>query len=220
MSHHFREVFSSLPKHAVLHTINQEIQSDLRELGSKFYGFLFPCDSEKSFRDQLESLRKKYPDASHHCYAYRIDPNQIQEFSSDDGEPSGTAGLPILNQLKSMELVNCGAAVVRYFGGTKLGKPGLIKAYGESAQLCIEKAELKQVLAVKLVRVSYPYSEENTINPLIQTFQLIDQESEYTEKVIILFACKIELADGFLTALERLEYRGIVFEKLGESFIY
>ncbi len=202
-----------------MNTVLHEIQSDLRELGSKFYGFLFPCDSEKAFRDQLENLKKKYPDASHHCYAYRVDPNRVQEFSSDDGEPSGTAGLPILNQLKSKELINCGAVVVRYFGSTKLGKPGLIKAYGESAQLCIEKAELKEVLAVQLVRVSYPYSEENTMNPLIQTFQLIGQESEYTEKVTILFACKVKLADGFLAALEKLEYRGIVFEELGESFI-
>ncbi|RNC85836.1 MAG: DUF1949 domain-containing protein [Balneola sp.] len=214
-----REVFSSLQKHALLNTILHEIQSDLRELGSKFYGFLFPCDSESTFREQLEILKKKYSDASHHCYAYRVDPNHVKEFSSDDGEPSGTAGLPILNQLKSKELVNCGAVVVRYFGGTKLGKPGLIKAYGESALLCIEKAELKEVLAVKLVQVSYPYSEENTINPLVQTFQLINKASEYTENVTILFACKVDLVEGFIAALEKLEYREIAFEDLGESFI-
>ena len=81
------------------------------------------------------------------------------------------------------------------------------------------KSELKEVLAVQPVRVSYPYSEENTVTPLIQTFRLFNQSSQYTEKVSILFACKVEQAQGFLTALEKPEYRGIEFEKLGESFL-
>src|SRR5699024_755346 len=98
-------------------------------------------------------------DATHHCYGWRISPNNIEEFAQDDGEPGGTAGLPILNQLKSFNVVNGACVVVRYFGGTKLGKAGLIQAYGHTAELCLKQAELSNLVATQNFRIIYPYQE-------------------------------------------------------------
>ena len=182
-------------------------------------GFLFPCGDEAEFAGELNALKSAYPDASHHCYGYRVDPTNIKEFSSDDGEPSGTAGLPILNQLKSSEAVNAGIVVVRYFGGTKLGKSGLIEAYGECAKLCLEEAALQEVVAVQLFKVNYPYHEENTINKLRLTYGLAEQSAEYLAEVSILFACVVEKAGDFEKELSGLGHLRISYEKLNETFI-
>lgn len=200
-------------------TITNHTECSLRELGSKFFGFLCYCETEHDFKNHLSTIKAKYPDASHHCYAYRINPSSIIEFSSDDGEPSGTAGLPILNQLKSSELVNVGAIVVRYFGGTRLGKAGLISTYGGTAKLCIDEASFQTITAVQLFSITYPYSEENVINKLKLTFGLKEQESEYLSSVQITFACLIEKSDALLNELDRLSYLNISYKKGEESFI-
>lgn len=200
-------------------TIKKNTEASLRELGSKFLGFLFYSENETDFKKQLDQIKSTFPDASHHCYAYRVNPNSIIEFSSDDGEPSGTAGLPILNQLKSFELVNAGIVVVRYFGGTKLGKPGLIQAYGESAKLCLQKASFETIKAVQLFKLSYPYSEENIINKLKINYELKDQSAKYLADVTLTLACLIEKSEDLEKELLSLEYLNIQFEKLEPGFI-
>ena len=200
-------------------TISLKTESSLRELGSKFFGFLFYCENEQTFKDHLDRIKAAFPDASHHCYGYRINPNSVVEFSSDDGEPSGTAGLPILNQLKSFDVVNAGIVVVRYFGGTKLGKSGLIASYGESARLCLEKASFQTIKSVHLFRVSYPYSEENRITKIKLNYGLTEQSSEYLEHVTLTLACFIEKSKALEQELEDLAYLGILFEKFEQTFI-
>ena len=159
-------------------------------------------------------------DASHHCYAYRIGASDTTEFSSDDGEPSGTAGLPILNQLRSNELVDVCAVVVRYFGGTKLGKSGLIESYGESIRLAIEAAKLLEIKLVQFVQVTYPYSQENTINKLILDYELEEQEADYLANVSKLFACPVKNVSTFKASLEALEHLSISHKMLHKSYIY
>lgn len=200
-------------------TITQIYESSFRERGSKFMGFLFPAESEEDFQNELERLKSKYPDATHHCWAWRLNPAQHKEFSSDDGEPSGRAGLPILNQLKSFEVVNAGVVVVRYYGGTKLGKSGLIEAYGRGAQLCLDSASLIYIKPVQLFEIQYPYPEENTINKLKNDHELSVQDSEYLEDVKIKVACPKKNSVRFEKELSGLEHLKITFKKLGESFI-
>ncbi len=97
--------------------------------GSKFFAYAYNVHSEEEIKAHIEALRKQYYDARHHCYAYILHPDKSASRANDDGEPSGTAGKPILNQLLSYNLTNVLVVVVRYFGGTKLGVPGLIEAY-------------------------------------------------------------------------------------------
>ncbi|WP_020403353.1 IMPACT family protein [Gracilimonas tropica] len=200
-------------------TITKTYETSFRERGSKFIGFLFPVETEDDFQDQLDQLKSRYPDATHHCWAWRLNPAQPKEFSSDDGEPSGTAGLPILNQLKSFEAVNAGMVVVRYYGGTKLGKPGLIEAYGRSTQLCLESARLIDIRPVKIFEIRYSYSEENTIQKLINDFDLKVTESEYLETVRLKVACPLETADACQKNLAGLEHLKIEFSEIGKSYI-
>ena len=202
-----------------MRSIVQNTGSTLRERGSKFYGFLFKCEDEESFQYELGLIKGKYPDATHHCWAYRIDPNTITEFSSDNGEPSGTAGLPILNQLKSFELINTGLVVVRYYGGTKLGKSGLIQTYGETARLCIEEAILTQIVPVILFEIHYPYPQENVINKLRLNYDLIEQDARYLADVTLTIACLREFAEAFESELSKLEHLDITFEKGEHTFI-
>jgi uncharacterized YigZ family protein len=123
-------------------TINKPYQGEYKSSQSRFIGFLFPTNTISVFKDYLTQLKKDHPKATHICYAYRIGFQNEDVRANDDGEPSGTAGKPILNQLYSSQLQNVSLFVVRYYGGTKLGVSGLIEAYKETAKLCIEQIEI------------------------------------------------------------------------------
>jgi uncharacterized YigZ family protein len=128
-----------------------------KEQQSKFISIIFPYDNVSGFKSWLFELRKKYHDASHVCWAYRIyTGNKLEENSSDAGEPSGTAGLPILNAMKQKGLVNCGLSVIRYYGGTNLGKRGLIDTYGNSARELIEKSSCKKWVKMERYTITSP----------------------------------------------------------------
>ncbi len=200
-------------------TVKERVQTSFREKGSKFIGYLIPIDSKGTFEDELQQIKSKYPDATHHCYGWRIDPHNIEEFAQDDGEPNGTAGLPILNQLKSFEVVNCVCVVVRYFGGTKLGKSGLIQAYGNTAQLCLEKASLLTLIPTQNFEITYPYSEQSKIDRLKNSFDLKEMDAEYLEKVTLQIACRKEQASDFMSKLQSLEHTGVESKQMGNSFV-
>ena len=182
-------------------------------------GFLYPIETEDDFQGCLDQLKSKYPDATHHCWGWRLNPAQPKEFSSDDGEPTGSAGLPILNQLKSFEVVNAGIFVVRYFGGTKLGKSGLIEAYGRSARLCLESAKLISIRPVQLFEIVYPYSEENTIQKMINDYDLKIKDSNYLETIRLKVACELGSAQKLENYLKGLEHLDIKYTSLEKSYI-
>ena len=158
--------------------------------GSKFFGYLYPVGSQQDIDARMASLTETYPDATHHCYAYRFDPESLNEFAQDDGEPGGTAGLPILNALKSAELINVLAVAVRYFGGTKLGKAGLIHAYRTAAERSIEKAEIGLIYPACRFRLTYPYSEQKRVDQIIHSYELQVTGQTYMEDVAITIECE------------------------------
>lgn len=199
----------------VLHSTSDSF----REKGSKFTGFLFPAKNKRIFEEELEKIKSKYPDATHHCYAWRLNPTKLEEFAQDDGEPGGTAGLPILNQMKSFEVINAGLVVVRYYGGTKLGKSGLIDAYGHAALLCLSKAQLKSIQLIRKVQIVYPYPEQNAIEKLTHQFDLQELETSYLEEVTLTIACPLEFEDPLLKQLKQITHRGIEFDILEEGYI-
>ena len=142
-------------------TVAAEAEAACRERSSKFLSWIYPVRSEEEIRERLDALRKKYYDATHHCYAWRLGPRGEAFRANDDGEPSGTAGKPILGQLLSNDITDCLVVVVRYFGGTKLGVPGLIAAYKESAAEAIAAAESVERTVDRSVELDFPYVAMN-----------------------------------------------------------
>lgn len=193
-------------------TVTKQTRAIYSDKGSKFIGLLLPVQSTDDFDEKLAQVQNEYHDATHHCYGWRIDPNEIREFAQDDGEPSGTAGRPILNQLKSFEAVNAACIVIRYYGGTNLGKPGLIKAYGGCAERCLQKAKLKQIVQTQNFNITYPYSAQSKINQLENRFDLKEIKANYLEEVTMEIACRLGEAPNFLDNVYRMEHLGVEVE--------
>ena len=152
-------------------TIEEAVEVTMRERSSKFLSFIYPVQNEEQIREALDKLRKRYFDATHHCYAWRLGPRGEQFRANDDGEPSGTAGKPILGQLLSNEITDCLIVVVRYFGGTKLGVPGLIAAYKEAAANAIEEAHVIEKTVDRHLAVDFPYLVMNDVMRVIKDEQ-------------------------------------------------
>jgi uncharacterized YigZ family protein len=147
----------------------------IKEKGSKFYGFAFPVKDENDIKTHLEELRNLHPKATHHCYAWRLGTDGHQFRANDDGEPTNTAGKPILGQIDAFEITNCLVVSVRYFGGTKLGVSGLISAYKNSAKETLSKAEILVFELYQPFKISCTYEFMN------KAFQLIH---EYEGKIL------------------------------------
>ena len=152
-------------------TVAAIAEAACRERSSKFLSWIYPVRSEEEIRERLDALRKKYYDATHHCYAWRLGPHGEAFRSNDDGEPSGTAGKPILGQLLSNDITDCLVVVVRYFGGTKLGVPGLIAAYKESAAEAIAAAEIVERTVDRTVEADFPYVAMNDVMRVVKEEQ-------------------------------------------------
>ncbi len=152
-------------------TVAAPCEVALRERSSKFLSFIYPVRTEEEIKEHLDALRKRYFDATHHCYAWRLGAQGERFRSNDDGEPSGTAGKPILGQLLSASLTNCLVVVVRYFGGTKLGVPGLIAAYKESAADAISAAEIIELTVDREIEVSFTYIGMNEVMRVVKEMQ-------------------------------------------------
>src|SRR6478736_3309084 len=123
-------------------TISQTADELYKDKGSKFLAFAFPVKSESEIKKKLTSLKKEHPSASHHCYAWRLGADKAAFRANDDGEPSNTAGKPILMQIQAKDLTNVLIVVVRYFGGTLLGVGGLINAYKQAALNVLNKTTI------------------------------------------------------------------------------
>lgn len=150
-------------------TVPREIS--YRQLSSKFLAYAYPVESEAEIKEHLDALRKRWYDATHHCYAWRLGPHGEQFRANDDGEPSSTAGKPILGQLLSQEITNCLVVVVRYFGGTKLGVPGLIAAYKESTALVLAECEIVERTVDCVLDVEFSYIAMNDIMRIVKDMQ-------------------------------------------------
>ena len=125
--------------------ITREQNSSYKQAGSKFFGYLFPLENQQQLKTKLDELRSLHPTATHICHAYIIGTSKEIQYFTDDGEPANSSGRPILNALLSANLSFIGCAVVRYYGGKKLGIAGLIQSYGQAALDCIEHAEVKEL---------------------------------------------------------------------------
>lgn len=151
-------------------SIRNECKGEYKEKGSKFLAYAFPVNNEEEVKTILTLLRKKYHDARHHCYAYRLGASGEIYRANDDQEPSGTAGKPILGQLLSFDLSNIILVVVRYFGGTKLGTGGLIQAYKSAAQHCLSNAEIITQNVEFDIELHFSYESYSEFMKLLRDF--------------------------------------------------
>lgn len=152
-------------------TIKKPVENILlKEKGSKFIGFAFPVSNEDELKNSLEKIREEHPKATHHCYAFRIGINGENYRANDDGEPSGSAGLPIYNQLLANNITNVLLIVVRYYGGTKLGVSGLVKTYKESAKMTLEEAEIITKELETDLKIGFAFNQQNQIFTLLNKF--------------------------------------------------
>ena len=149
-------------------TVAAQAEAACRERSSKFLSWIYPVRSEEEIRERLDALRKKYYDATHHCYAWRLGPRGEAFRANDDGEPSGTAGKPILGQINSNELTDLLIVVVRYFGGIELGTSGLIVAYRTAAAEAISAAEIEERTVDEDITVVFEYPYLNGIMRIVK----------------------------------------------------
>lgn len=148
--------------------IDKTGEAQFADRGSKFIGYAFPVESTDGFKAQMEKIKKLHPKASHYCFAYRIGADNNLFRAGDDGEPAGSAGKPILGQIDSRELTNTGVVVVRYFGGTLLGVPGLINAYKNTASLVLQTIPVLQKQVEKPYRLQFDYTLMNEVMQVLK----------------------------------------------------
>lgn len=144
--------------------------AEFKDRGSKFIAYAFPVSDVNEFRERLAEIKKEHPKATHHCFAYRLGLDGTNYRVSDDGEPSGTAGRPILGQIDSKQLTNVLIIVVRYFGGTLLGVPGLITAYKTAAAFALQTTPVLQKPVLIPYRLQYDYTRMNEIMKVVKGF--------------------------------------------------
>ena len=184
-------------------TIEAPAEAIYKEKSSKFLAFAYPVADEEEIRSRLEALRKRYYDATHHCYAWRLGPHGETFRANDDGEPSGTAGKPILGQMLSAGITDCLVAVVRYFGGTKLGVPGLIAAYRESAAAAIAAARIVERTVDREIRVRFPYVAMNDIMRVVKEEQPRIGEQTFANLCTMRLAIRESRAAGLIEKLRK-----------------
>ena len=154
-------------------TIEQPSQAEYKDRGSKFMAYAVAVNSPEEFKKYLQQLKKQHPKAAHFCFAYRIGLDGNQFRVSDDGEPAGTAGKPILGQIDSKEVTNISIIVVRYFGGTLLGVPGLINAYKMAALLVLQVVPIVQKPVMIYYDLQFDYTQLNDIMIIIKQLQCV-----------------------------------------------
>ena len=195
-------------------TILSAGESEIVISKSRFLGYCLPVSSESAAQEALAQIRKKHFDARHCCYAFRLTGGIAR--SSDDGEPSGTAGAPILSVLAGANVENVLCAVVRYFGGVLLGTGGLVRAYGKAASEALEHAEIVQIRVCARLSVSVSYSAYQLIEPMIRQ-KGYPNEAEFTDTVTLTLLLPAEESDALISAITDRTDGSAKIELLGQS---
>ncbi len=185
----------------IFRTINVSAEGLITEKKSKFLSFIHHVESAEKAKEIVEECRKKYYDARHVCWAYMLGPQRDDFRSNDDGEPSGTAGRPILGQINSYELTDVIVLVVRYFGGTLLGTSGLIKAYKEAASEAIGNAEIIEKTVDEQLIIHFDYQLLNDVMRVLKQFESVHWEQDFKESCIMRLMIRKSQIDQLTNAL-------------------
>jgi uncharacterized YigZ family protein len=192
-------------------TIKSTSQGLYRAKGSRFISFALPVSSAESVKPLLEEYRKKYHDARHHCYAYMIGADRKNWRVNDDGEPSGTAGKPIMGQINSFGLTNILIIVVRYFGGTLLGTSGLINAYKTAAYEAITNSEIIERTLNDYYKIEFPYSQMNSVMKILKDENIDQSEQVFGLDCSIKIGFRISAKENILKKLSAVDVKNLTY---------
>lgn len=169
----------------VMYTIHENVKNEIIIKNSRFITIIAKIKFKEEVDSILNQIKKVYPKATHYCYAYKI--GETIKKAEDDGEPSSTAGLPMLNILEKEDITNVIAITVRYFGGIKLGASGLIRAYSKSVKEALKKAQTKELIKAIICDITFPYTKEKEINYKIPKEHILDKSylETITYRIII-----------------------------------
>lgn len=194
-------------------TIKTLSEGTFRDKGSKFIAYAFPFNDEESLKEILASVKSEHPKARHWCYAYRLSPDRTIFRVNDDGEPSGSAGRPILNTLLSNELTNILVIVVRYFGGTLLGIPGLINAYKNATQEAIDAAEVIEKTQEDVYKIDFDYLQMNEVMRIIKEDDLEIHKQDFDNRCSITLSIRQLQVNQVVQKLDNIENTKLVYLK-------
>ncbi|MBP9998720.1 MAG: YigZ family protein [Bacteroidales bacterium] len=175
-----------------------------KDNGSRFLAFAYPVETEEEVKEIVSSLRKEYHDARHHCYAYRLGLDGSVWRASDDGEPAGSSGRPILGQIDSAGLSDVLVVVVRYFGGIKLGIPGLIRAYKTSTADALAHAEVVEKIAGRWYDLHFPYEALPQVMKLVKDMDLPSRDQSFELECTMSVRVRLGIEENFLERIEKL----------------
>lgn len=186
-------------------TIEEPSEGIFRDKGSKFIAYSYPFKDESNLKDILAHLKSIHPKARHYCWAYRLSPDRTVYRINDDGEPSGTAGRPILNVLLSRDVTNILVVVVRYFGGTLLGVPGLINAYKLSTQEALDAATIVEKTVNDVYSIEFEYIQMNDVMRIIKDENIIVLSQHFDNNCVINIEIRKMQVNKVITKLNNIE---------------
>jgi len=186
-------------------TISKPSEGLFKDKGSKFISFAYPVKSEDEIREIILTLKKEHHSARHHCYAWRLGHEKLLFRANDDGEPSSTAGKPILGQIQNHDLTNILIVVVRYFGGTLLGVSGLINAYKNAAMDAINQAEIIEKIVDQKLLIEFGYGVMNEVMKVFKDEKLPQIESAFDLECQISTQIRLSELDRITEALKKIE---------------
>lgn len=193
-------------------TIKAPVEGLFKDRGSKFLAYTYPIEHENEVKPLVENLKKEHFKAVHHCYAYRLGLDRNNFRVNDDGEPSGTAGRPILNTLLSQDITNILVVVVRYFGGTLLGVPGLINAYKSATVEALTVADIYEKTVNDIYNVSFEFVQMNDVMKVVKEFSLKIRNQTYDNQCTMELEFRKTLTNQVIGKLEKID--GISVEYL------
>ncbi|MCH5240862.1 MAG: YigZ family protein [Muribaculaceae bacterium] len=185
-------------------TIAKEGTGIFKEKMSKFLSFAVLVESTEEAKAVVKKYQNEYHDARHVCWAYMLGPDRQEWQLNDNGEPSGTAGKPILGQINSFGLTNVIVVVVRYFGGIKLGTPGLIAAYREAARLALEDGGKKEIHKTQTIKITFPYISSNDVMKIIKSEEIIVQDKIFDNSCEMTLSFREDHADHIKSRLSNI----------------
>jgi uncharacterized YigZ family protein len=193
-------------------TIDAPSAAEFKDRGSKFLAYAYPITSTEDVKEKLQLLKKEHPKAVHHCYAYRIGTDGLQYRANDDGEPSGSAGKPILGQIDSMGVTNVLVVVVRYFGGSLLGVPGLINAYKTATHDALQQVSLTEKWIEQKTEIQFDYPVMGEVMYLLRQCEASIYKQDLQLFCVVQAGIPTKVVDEYVNKL--LEIRGVTVKKI------